>query len=75
MIFLENSALLLGGLGMGWLAASCVTLPHWWFGDASIPWWDLLGMLGLVALIGMATGVFAVRGMLGISVREALDAR
>lgn len=75
MIFLENSALLLGGLGMGWLAASCVTLPHWWFGDASIPWWDLVGMLGLVAMLGMATGVFAVRGMLGISVREALDAR
>lgn len=72
LVFCENTWLLTLGVGMGVLAAAFVLIPHWWAGNANIPWQDLGQILLLVVLIGMTTGTIAVRGMLGLEVKESL---
>ncbi len=57
----ENLALLIGGLGIGCLAAAVAVLPHWWLGEASAPWATLGAMLLAVALAGTLAGGLAVR--------------
>lgn len=73
LVFCENTWLLALGVGMGVLAAAFVLIPHWWAGNANIPWRDLGQILILVVLIGMTTGAIAVRGMLGLEVKESLS--
>ena len=53
LLFLENGFLLLFGLGTGTLAAVLAVLPNLVGGEASVPWFKLLGMLGGVLVIGL----------------------
>jgi hypothetical protein len=64
MVLLENLLLLLGGLAMGTLAALVVVLPQMLLGGAHVPLVDLAVMLGIVLLVGIATGFIAVRATL-----------
>ena len=57
----ENLVLLFGGLGIGCLAAAGAVLPHWWLGEADVPWATLGAMLLAVALAGTLAGGLAVR--------------
>lgn len=61
MVLGENTVLLLGGLGIGLLAALVAVLPHWLFGEADIPWTTLAGLLLVIALVGLTAGWMAVR--------------
>lgn len=61
MVLGENLVLLLGGLGIGCLAATVAVLPHWWLGEASTPWVTLAAMLLAIALAGVLAGLLAVR--------------
>jgi ABC-type antimicrobial peptide transport system permease subunit len=64
MVLLENLLLLLGGLASGTLAALVAVLPHMFTTGARVPWADLAAMLGIVVLVGVATGLIAVRATL-----------
>ena len=64
LVFWENLALLLGGLGCGVLAAATAVLPHAFLGGASVPWAGLAATLGAVLLVGAATGWIVVRSVL-----------
>jgi len=72
LVLLENSLLLLGGLGIGGLAAVFVVLPHAWAGSASVPWSTLAWMLMAIVAVGLLTGLAAVRATLRISLQQAL---
>src|SRR5690606_31713849 len=61
LVLLENTALLLGGLGVGVLAALCAVVPHTIFSGASLPWGSTFAMLAAVLVIGALAGLFAVR--------------
>ncbi|MCA9106590.1 MAG: ABC transporter permease, partial [Planctomycetales bacterium] len=73
LVFWENAWLLVAGLGVGVTSAALVLVPHWWLGDASVPWFDLAGILLLVTAIGLTTGSLATRGMLGLRPHDALS--
>jgi hypothetical protein len=60
LVLLENSALLLGGLGAGIFCAALAVLPHFLVGGATPPWFDLAWMLGVVLAVGLLTGLAAV---------------
>jgi putative ABC transport system permease protein len=64
LVFWENLALLLGGLGCGVLAAATAVLPHAYFGGASVPWAGLAATLGAVLIVGATTGWIVVRSVL-----------
>jgi ABC-type antimicrobial peptide transport system permease subunit len=61
LVLWEHSLLLLGGLLMGTVAALTAVLPHIFFGGASVPWGTLSLTLGLIAALGLATGLVAIR--------------
>jgi hypothetical protein len=60
--------LLIGGLSIGTLAAVAAVLPHWWLGEADVPWETLAAMLLTVAVAGAVASGLAVRA----AVREPL---
>jgi ABC-type antimicrobial peptide transport system permease subunit len=64
LVMLENAALLVGGLGVGVLAALIAILPHLLQGGAAIPWGTLTVTLSIVLLVGLAAGMSAVRATL-----------
>lgn len=64
LVFWENLALLVAGLGCGALAAAIAVLPHAILGGASLPWLGLGGTLGAVLVVGAATGLLVVRSVL-----------
>lgn len=64
MVLLENLLLLVGGLALGTVAALLAVLPQMIFGGASVPLVDLLLMLAVVLVVGVATGMIAVRATL-----------
>ena len=68
MVLGENLVLLIGGLSIGTLAAVAAVLPHWWLGEADVPWETLATMLLTVAVAGAVAGGLAVRA----AVREPL---
>jgi len=72
MVMMEHAVLLLGGLGVGVLAALVAVFPHLAAGGATIPWASLAGTLGLVLAVGLATGLFAVRATLVTPLLPAL---
>ena len=72
MVLLENLLLLLGGLASGTLAALVAVLPHMFTTGAQVPLVDLAVMLGLVVLVGIATGLIAVRATLRAPLVAAL---
>jgi putative ABC transport system permease protein len=63
LILLENIALLCGGMAMGIVTALLVVLPHMFYGGATIPWLQLLGMLGLVLCMGIAVSWWTTRAV------------
>lgn len=72
LVLLENLVLLVGGLGLGILAALLVVLPQILLGPAQLPLADLAGLLGIVLAIGIATAMIAVRATLRAPLVSAL---
>jgi hypothetical protein len=71
-VLLENLLLLLGGLAAGTLAALVTVLPHMILGGARVPLATLLAMLGIVLVVGVVTGLVAVRATLRAPLVAAL---
>lgn len=72
MVLLENLVLLLGGLATGTLAALLSVLPHMFLGGAHVPLSELAVMLGVVLIVGIVTGLLAVRATLRAPLLAAL---
>ena len=72
MVLLENLVLLLGGLATGTLAALFSVLPHMLLGGAHVPLAELAVMLGAVLVVGIVTGLWAVRATLQAPLLAAL---
>lgn len=72
MVLLENLVLLLGGLATGTLAALLSVLPHMFLGGAHVPLLELAVMLGVVLIVGIVTGLLAVRATLRAPLLAAL---
>ena len=72
MILLENAWLLLAGLAIGIGAALVTTLPHYVFGDASVPWMALAGMFVFITLAGLVTSWIASRSVFRAPLIESL---
>ena len=64
LLFWEQLIILLGGLGLGVIAALAATLPHAWLGRTSLPWGVTGALVSLIAVFGVA--------VLGWSVRQVL---
>jgi putative ABC transport system permease protein len=69
---IENSMLLIGGLGVGIVAALVAVLPHWLAGGAAVPWLSLAATLALVLVVGWLAGLVAVRATLRAQLLPAL---
>ena len=73
MVMLENSALLVAGLGTGAIAALVALLPHLLLlGGAKIPWLSLAVTLATVLVVGLLAGLIAVRSVLSAPLLPAL---
>jgi ABC-type antimicrobial peptide transport system permease subunit len=72
LVLLENLVLFLGGLGLGTLAALIAVVPQMLLGPARLPLADLGGLLGIVLVVGIATGMIAVRATLRAPLVPAL---
>jgi ABC-type lipoprotein release transport system permease subunit len=72
LVMIENALLLVGGLGVGVLAALVAVLPHWLAGGAGVPWLSLAATLAVVLVVGLAAGLFAVRATLCAELLPAL---
>jgi ABC-type antimicrobial peptide transport system permease subunit len=64
MVLLENLVLLISGLAIGAIAALIAVFPQMLLGAARAPLADLTVMLGVVLIVGVATGLIAVRATL-----------
>jgi len=72
LVFWENLALLVGGLGCGTIAAAVAVLPHALLGGAGVPWLSLAGTLGVVLVVGLLAGAFVVRSVLRMPLLQTL---
>lgn len=72
LVMIENALLLIGGLGVGVLAALVAVLPHWLAGGATVPWLSLVLTLSTVWLVGLLAGLVAVRASLRAELLPAL---
>ncbi len=72
LVMVEHLLLLLGGLGIGLIAALVAVLPHAWMGGAEPPLRTLSAVLILILGAGLLTGVLAVRRIVHTPVLEAL---
>ena len=72
LVFWENLALLVGGLGCGTLAAATAVLPHALLGGASVPWMELGATLGVVLIVGLLAGAVVVRSVLRMPILGTL---
>lgn len=72
MVMMENILLLLGGLGIGCIAALVAILSHLISGSAAVPYISLAITLGLVLLVGILAGLIAVRNALSVPILSAL---
>ena len=72
LVLFENTNLMLLGWLAGVAAAAMAVLPHWLLGGASIPWTDLITLLGVVLLAGLAGGLLAVRAVIQTPLLTAL---
>jgi putative ABC transport system permease protein len=72
LVMIENALLLVGGLGVGILAALVAVLPHWLGGGASVPWLSLAATLAAVLVVGLLAGLLAVRATLRAELIPAL---
>jgi ABC-type antimicrobial peptide transport system permease subunit len=72
MVLSENLVLLIGGLGIGCLAALLAVLPHALVEQVGTPWGTLAVLLGIVALAGAAAAWLASRVVLRAPLLPAL---
>lgn len=72
MVLLENVLLLVAGLAAGIVAALVAVVPHMFGGGAAVPFMELAMMLGIVLLVGLATGWIAARATLRVPLLAAL---
>ena len=72
LVMVEHLLLLLGGLGIGMVAALIAVLPHAWIGGARPPVGALSVVLILILGVGLSTGAVAVRRIVRTPVLEAL---
>lgn len=72
LVMLENLLLLFGGLTTGVFAALFSVLPHMYFGDASVPFRDLIFTLSIVLAVGICTSLLTIRATLRAPVVAAL---
>ena len=72
LLLCEHAQLLLVGLVVGIVAALVVVGPHLVFGGAAIPFGSLVATLGLVALVGLASGLVAQRSLSRAALLPAL---
>jgi len=72
MILIENGWILGGGLLVGVVAAFCGTLPHYLFGDASVPWLALIAIFFAIFAIGLLASFLATRVLSGINLLDSL---
>jgi len=72
LVMLENALLLLAGLAVGVIAALVAVLPHMFSGGAAVPLETLSIMLGVVAVVGLLSGFFAVGATLRAPLISAL---
>ena len=72
MVLCENIVLLCAGLVTGVLAALFAVLPHILFADASPPGVDLFVMLLVIMVVGVVSGLLAVRATLRAPLIPAL---
>ena len=72
MVLCENIVLLCTGLVTGVLAAMVAVLPHILFADASPPGGDLFVMLVIILIVGVISGLLAVRATLRAPLIPAL---
>ncbi len=63
LIFWETAWLMLLGLGVGVFSALFATLPHYFFGGASVPWLALLVIFLIVILSGLVASSIAARSV------------
>jgi ABC-type lipoprotein release transport system permease subunit len=72
LLLAENGFLLVLGLAGGVVSALLAVAPHWTSAASPISWTRLGGMLGLVLLVGVATGAAAVATTLRAALVPAL---
>ena len=72
MVLCENIVLLCTGLVTGVLAAMVAVLPHILFAEASPPGGDLFVMLVIILIVGVISGLLAVRATLRAPLIPAL---
>ena len=72
MVLCENIVLLCAGLTTGVTAALFAVLPHILFAEASTPGIDLFVMLLVILVVGVISGLFAVRATLRAPLIPAL---
>jgi hypothetical protein len=68
----EHLALLLGGLGIGVMAALVAVLPHAWTADVRPPWLTLAWLLSVILGAGALTGYLALRPVVRAPLMDAL---
>ncbi|QDU73852.1 FtsX-like permease family protein [Bremerella volcania] len=72
LVMRETMVLLLGGLATGVISALVTVVPHMVFGNASIPFASLGGMLGVILVVGIVSSSLAVRSALKGNIVPAL---
>lgn len=72
LVMTESVVLLLAGLLTGVVAALVAVLPHMVFGGATIPWGELVVLLGAVLAVGLLASLLAVRATLRSDIIGAL---
>jgi hypothetical protein len=74
MLLMENSFLIVVGMGIGSLSALLAVLPHLTSGEAQVPWVSLSLTLLLVLLVGLVSGALSVTAALRAPLLPALKA-
>jgi uncharacterized repeat protein (TIGR01451 family) len=72
LVVCENAVLLIGGLLLGIASALVTVLPHMLVGGAALPVGMLAIMLGVVPVVGLLSGLLAVRATLRAPLIPAL---
>jgi putative ABC transport system permease protein len=72
LVFYENATLLVGGLVIGIAAAGVAAVPPLVARGGDVPWIGLAGMLLVIVITGLATGLVAVRATLRAPILAAL---
>ena len=73
LVLMENTWLLLSGLLIGIGSAFVTTIPHYLMGAASLPWRELIGTFGVIAIVGLLTSWLASRSIFKAPLVPALQ--